>query len=79
MAFTGFIRLNNVMKDTKYLAILNQRIFTIEPDLPEVGVYLRIFEGDKDIADYLQNSVEDCIEFASRKFAVPKESWSAQK
>ncbi len=60
----------------KQRAKVNDRIFIIEPDLPEVGAYLRIYENDKDVADYLQNSVQDCIDFAQEEFGVLTDAWS---
>jgi hypothetical protein len=55
------------------------RTYVIEPDLPEVGAYLRVFERGKDMADYLQDSVQDCIEFASEEFGIPPDEWSEMR
>lgn len=60
----------------KLVAKINDRIFVIEPDLPDVGAYLRIYENGKDIADYLQDSVEACKDFALEDFGVPMDAWS---
>lgn len=60
----------------KLIAKVDERIYVIEPDLPEVGAYLRIYENGKDIADHLQDSVQDCIDFAFEDFGVPTDRWS---
>ena len=52
------------------------RRFLIEEDMTEIGTYLRIFEDDRDTHDYLQDSVEDCKEFAEEEFGVPTDSWT---
>lgn len=52
------------------------RLFKIQEDLPAVGAYLFIYEGGKDMYDYLQNSVIHCMEFAAEEFGVPMDSWS---
>ncbi len=54
----------------------NGKRFKIEEDYPEVGVYLYVFDEDKCIKDYLQNSIEVCKQIAFRDFGVPMESWS---
>jgi len=59
----------------KLIATLEGRTFVIESDLPRVGAYLRIYENEKDIGDYLQYSVQDCIEFALEDFQVPTDAW----
>ena len=59
----------------KLFAKIKDRVFVIEPDLPDVGVYLRIYEDGRDIADYLQDSVQHCIEFAQEDFDVPIDAW----
>jgi hypothetical protein len=63
----------NMLK--KLIAKIKDRTFVIEPDLPEVGAYLRIYENGKDIADHLQDSVQDCIDFAREDFDVPTDAW----
>ncbi len=60
----------------KLVAKSGDRIFVIEPDSPEVGAYLRIYEGESDVADYLQDSVQECIEFAYEDFGVSPDEWS---
>lgn len=49
--------------------------FKIEPDDPDVGAYLLVFEKDKCVEDYLQDNVAKCKEFALERFAVPLDSW----
>ena len=51
------------------------KIFRIEEDFPDVGAYLYIYEKNKCIYDFLQNNVEDCIEFALEKFKLPVHLW----
>lgn len=53
----------------------NSLTFIIEADLPEVGVYLYVYENGRCIYDYLQGSIEMCREFAFEKFNVPKNIW----
>jgi hypothetical protein len=60
----------------KLVAKTKERLFVIEADLPEVGAYLRIYVNDKDVADYLQDSVQDCIDLAQEDFGVPMDEWS---
>lgn len=63
------------MIEKKLIAQSGRRTYIIEPNLPEVGVYLWIYEEGRDIADYLQNTAQDCIDFAFEEYGVPKESW----
>jgi hypothetical protein len=58
------------------IAKVEDRIFLIECDLPEVGAYFRVYENGKDIADHLQDSVQDCIQFALEEFSVPRDALS---
>lgn len=67
------------MKNNTLRARHGSRTYIIEPDLPEIGAYLRIYEGGRDIADHLQDSIEDCKEFALEEFGVPPESWTEGK
>ena len=55
--------------------IFDGRRFVIEEDLPEVGVYLYVFEGDKCVEDVLQNDIATCIMVALEDYGVPKELW----
>lgn len=56
-------------------SVQGSRTYVIEPSSPEIGAYLWIYEEGRDIADHLQDSIEDCIEFAFEDFAVPRDSW----
>lgn len=42
---------------------------------PAVGFYLYIFENNRCISDYLQDTLELAIECAWEDFGVPKEAW----
>ena len=53
----------------------NGKVFKIEEDYLEVGVYLYIYEDDKCINDYLQNDIKTCKELAFEDFGVPLYSW----
>ena len=53
----------------------NNLTFVIEEDLPEVGFYLYVYENGKCINDFLQDSLEECKDFALQEFNVPKNSW----
>ena len=59
------------------IARIKSRIFIIESDLSEVGAYLHVYENGKDIADHLQDSERDCIDFALEEFDVPLNAWVA--
>ena len=50
-------------------------LYRIEEDLPGVGFYLRGYEAGVDTFDYLQDSVEICMNFAHEKFNVPLKAW----
>lgn len=60
----------------EYTAKFNNRTFRTRTDLPEVGVYLLVFEEEKCTYDYLQDSIQACIEFAKDEFGVPPEIWT---
>ena len=47
----------------------------IEPDLPDVGVYLYVYENGKCVRDFLQNDVLTCIEVAFQDYGVPRGKW----
>lgn len=50
--------------------------FEIECDLPEVGAYLYIWdEKGVGVDDYLQDSVQICMEQAFEDYGVPFDSW----
>ena len=58
----------------------DNKTFQIKEDLPDVGVYLYCYENNFCFADYLQNTIEDCKEYAFQEFGVPLDSWeTAQK
>ena len=57
-------------------AVFNDLRFRIEPDFPEVGVYLYVFDGEKCIYDYLQDDNKMCQEFAFDEFGVPLTAWT---
>jgi len=59
------------MLESKY----GDRKYVIEEDLPEIGFYLYVYEGEDCIMDYLQDSIELCKEFAEEEFGVPTCSW----
>lgn len=50
------------------------RYYVIKQD-PSVGFYLYVFEGDKCIFDYLQDTLELAMESAWEDFGVPKDAW----
>jgi hypothetical protein len=56
-------------------SIQGNRIFKIEEDYPEVGVYLHVYENGQCIYDYLQDNIATCKEFAFEEFSVPIDSW----
>ena len=53
--------------------------YVIEEDLPEIGVYLYIYDNGRCIYDYLQNSIEICKKIAYEKYGVPLDSWISVK
>lgn len=60
----------------KYEASLGRNRFEIEQDAPGVGWYLRVFEGDKSIADHLHDTLEATIEHAKEDYGVSREAWT---
>lgn len=42
---------------------------------PNFGFYFYVFENDKCIHDYLQDTLELAMECALEDFGVPKEAW----
>lgn len=52
----------------------HSQYYEIECD-PHVGFYLYVYEGDKCIRDYLQDTLEIAIECAWEDYGVPKDSW----
>lgn len=59
-----------------YKTAYKGKLFRIEKDNSEVGVYLYVYEDGKCTYDYLQDSIEDCMEFAVEEFGVPINSWN---
>jgi hypothetical protein len=53
---------------------LKPRRFVIEHD-EKVGFYLYVYEKDRCIRDYLQDTLELAIDMALENFQVPKDSW----
>lgn len=53
---------------------LRPRRFVIEQD-EAAGFYLYVYENDKCIRDYLQDTLDIALEMALGDFQVPKESW----
>ena len=63
------------MEYKKYLAIYNGKKFVIEEDNPDVGYYLYVYENDKCVKDYLQNSLAIAKECAYEDYSVPINIW----
>jgi hypothetical protein len=63
------------MKFKKLISNHDGKKYLIEEDLPEVGAYLYVYEGDNCIFDYLQDNIEVCIRLAYEEFTVPMDSW----
>jgi len=53
----------------------NQLRFEIVEDNPEVGFYLYVYDGDRCIADYLQNDEETCKQVAFEEYGVETSCW----
>ena len=53
---------------------LKPRRFMIEQD-EAAGFYLYVYEKDKCIRDYLQDTLDIAIDMAFEDFQVPRESW----
>ncbi len=47
----------------------------IVEDNPEVGFYLYVYEGDRCIADHLQNNEETCKQIAFEEYGVESSCW----
>ncbi|MCE5318104.1 MAG: hypothetical protein LLG04_12195 [Parachlamydia sp.] len=50
------------------------RYYEIKCD-PFVGFYVYVFDGDKCINDYLQDTLEMAIQCAWSDYGVPKKAW----
>lgn len=46
---------------------------------PAVGFYLYVFEGNKCIYDYLQDTLDLAMEYAWKDFDIPKNAWKKVK
>jgi hypothetical protein len=44
-----------------------------------VGFYLYVFEGDRCLYDYLQDSLKLAKDFAEERFGVPQAAWKPAK
>jgi len=62
-----------------YESIRGNRVFKIEEDYPEVGVYLYVYENEHCIKDYLQNDIDICKAIALEEYSVPIDSWLLTK
>ncbi len=49
--------------------------FEIEEDLPLVGAYLYVFEGENVLFDFLSENIDACRQVALEDFGVPIDSW----
>ena len=58
-----------------YESIHDNRVFRIEEDFPEVGVYLYVYENGQCVMDYLQNDIGTCKIIALEEYNVPLDSW----
>jgi hypothetical protein len=66
-------------KFEKYISKNENYIFVIEEDLPGVGWYLYVYENDRCIYDYLQDTFKVCQEQAHEDFGVPLNSWKKEE
>lgn len=53
---------------------LKPRHYEIKHD-PSVGFYLYVFEDDRCVRDYLQDTLETAINCAFEDYNVPKTAW----
>ncbi len=49
--------------------------FEIEEDLPLVGAYLYVFEGENVLFDFLSETIDACRQVALEDFGVPNDAW----
>ena len=63
------------MNNIKFISYKDDKKFIIEEDLPKVGAYLYVYEGENCIFDCLQDSVDICKEIALERYGVPLDSW----
>lgn len=66
-------------KFKKYIALKDKRKFIIEEDVPEVGWYLKVYENEKCVSDYLQNTFEIACEQAQEIYQVDLSEWQEIK
>lgn len=59
----------------KLISHIGSKRFIIDEDLPEVGVYLYVYDRENCIYDYLQDSIENCKAIALEKYNVSLDSW----
>ena len=53
----------------------DQLRFEIVEDNPDVGFYLYVYDGDKCIADHLQNDEATCEQVAFEEYGVELSCW----
>jgi len=53
---------------------LKSRYYEIKHD-PFVGYYLYVFDGERCIRDYLQDTLEIAMDCALEDYGVPKNAW----
>ena len=60
-----------------YESQYDNKRFRIEGPYEDIGAYLFIFENDDVVNkyDYLQDTIQICMEFAFEDFNVPLDSW----
>lgn len=58
-----------------YESLQGNKLYRIEEDYPEVGVYLYVFENNQCIKDYLQTDINTCKSIALEEYNVPIDSW----
>ena len=57
---------------------IKSRHYEIDHD-QSVGFYLYVFEGDKCIDDYLQDTLAIAMKYAWEEYGVPKNAWKKVK
>jgi len=65
-----------IMKFRVWEVNKGEKLFRMQEDNPEIGVYLFVYEGQKCTIDYLQNDVDICKEFAFDEFGIKIDSWT---
>lgn len=64
-----------MVKRKIYEVVVKGKRFQIEEDNPDVGVYLYVYENGKCVADYLQDSIQMCMDFALEEYSVSLDLW----